>query len=870
MYTLQGKRGLSLAWSVLAVALCLLIILPAGHAFAADTPPMNFPQTFSGHVTINGAIPNPAVIVYAKLGPEIKHQETTDTQGRFGYNNNNPFYVSCNSTSDKLDFYVGATLAQAQVPYQPGAFTPLPPFAITTTALSVSTGAASNVASTTATLSGTLLNMGGAQSVTCYFQYGTTDQYGLTTPDQALTRLESFTANVISLTSGITYHFRAAAKIGSTIVYGDDQTLQTTSPALTVFTNAASSITGTAAILNGRLADKGTCQSVTVYFEYGSQQLGNTTPPQTLQTATSFTYNLTGLMPSTTYCCQAVAVCGSTTVRGAVICFTTPAIGLTVSTLAATDITANSATLNGSLLSMGGASPIYVNFQYGDATYPRSTANVPQYSTGTFSADIVSLTPNTTYHFRSAASGGAATGSDLTFKTLTQGGGGGQYTPSQFYGRVYIGSSAAAMDTSVEAWVSGALAASTTVDSSGRYGYTSIFYVPGTPGSPVTFKVAGTTAQQTATWTSAAMTNLNLSISAPAGPSISVTPTPLNFSTAQGGSNPASQVLTITNGGTGTLSCNVTSSATWLTVTPASGTATLSVTAAVTIGSMTTGTYPATITITSAGTGNSPVTVPVSFYISPPLIGPHIALDHTNFTFSTTAGVNPATQSLAISNDGTGTLSWQATDNVSWLTLSAGSGTNTGSTILTVIVSSLSNGTYPGKVTIDATGSTNTPQVVPVTLTIGISPTPTCNNVCIGSTSGSVMRYPKYYAFFAKYPSTCSSINTIYLQATGSGNAKAAIYRDNAGQVGTLLTANNSLTKVIESTCNPITVTATSTPDSYYWLAYWVDADYIAGCYPGAGTLKFMSTSSSFNFTDDVSGLKDYSGFYGVVSAGNN
>lgn len=74
--------------------------------------------------------------------------------------------------------------------------------------------------------------------------------------------------------------------------------------------------------------------------------------------------------------------------------------------------------------------------------------------------------------------------------------------PHQFYGNVYIGGSLAAVGTKIEARVNNVKQAETTVDSSGRYGYSQLFKVPGSTG-PVTFYIGTTTkAVQSVAWQS--------------------------------------------------------------------------------------------------------------------------------------------------------------------------------------------------------------------------------------------------------------------------------------------------------------------------------------------------------------------------------
>src|SRR6185436_19137802 len=60
---------------------------------------------------------------------------------------------------------------------------------------------------------------------------------------------------------------------------------------------------------------------------------------------------------------------------------------------------------------------------------------------------------------------------------------------------------------------------------------------------------------------------------APASPAIGVSPTSMSFSATVGGANPASQSLSITNTGGGTLNWTAASNQPWLNVSPGSGTA---------------------------------------------------------------------------------------------------------------------------------------------------------------------------------------------------------------------------------------------------------------------------------------------------------
>ena len=86
------------------------------------------------------------------------------------------------------------------------------------------TGAATSVGETSATLNGTL---GAGGSSTAYFEYGTTAAYGASTPAQSVGLSGSaspMAAAIGGLAPGTTYHFRLVAENSGGVAHGDDQT----------------------------------------------------------------------------------------------------------------------------------------------------------------------------------------------------------------------------------------------------------------------------------------------------------------------------------------------------------------------------------------------------------------------------------------------------------------------------------------------------------------------------------------------------------------------------------------------------------------------------------------------------------------------
>lgn len=87
---------------------------------------------------------------------------------------------------------------------------------------SVTTNAADSITETTATLNGTLDDLGGESSVDVYFEWGTTTSYGNTTTQETMSATGSFDAGISGLSDGTTYHFRAAVTDGVDTWYGAD------------------------------------------------------------------------------------------------------------------------------------------------------------------------------------------------------------------------------------------------------------------------------------------------------------------------------------------------------------------------------------------------------------------------------------------------------------------------------------------------------------------------------------------------------------------------------------------------------------------------------------------------------------------------
>ncbi len=103
---------------------------------------------------------------------------------------------------------------------------------------------------------------------------------------------------------------------------------------------------------------------------------------------------------------------------------------------------------------------------------------------------------------------------------------------------------------------------------------------------------------------------------------------------------------------------------------------------------------------------------------------PEIGVTPSSLSFSAIpGGANPPSQTLSITNTGSGVLNWAVSDDAGgWLSMSPTSGdctTETDEVTVSVDITGLAEGTYNATITIGAALASNTPQTVPVTLNCG-------------------------------------------------------------------------------------------------------------------------------------------------------
>ena len=296
-------------------------------------------------------------------------------------------------------------------------FTTLEEEVVVVTPPTVATLAATEVTHESAVLNGTITS--GNETITAQgFMYKANAAANWTT---VAATGANITTTVTSLAAETTYSFKAFATTASGTVEGTVMTFTTTAApvvvvAPTVATLAATAVDHESAVLNGTI----TAGSETITaqgFMYKATAAADWTTVNA--TGTTISATLSALTAETEYTFKAFATTASGTVEGTAMTFTTtaaPIVAPVVTTLAATAVDHESATLNGTITA-GSETITAQGFMYkATAAADWTTVN----ATGeTITATLSALTAETEYTFKAFATtaSGTVEGTAMTFTT---------------------------------------------------------------------------------------------------------------------------------------------------------------------------------------------------------------------------------------------------------------------------------------------------------------------------------------------------------------------------------------------------------------------------------------------------------------------
>jgi phosphodiesterase/alkaline phosphatase D-like protein len=364
------------------------------------------------------------------VAPTVSFSFTGTEPGTFECSMDGGAYASCASPKEYQGLSSGSHTFRVRAVDSVGNQDPSPAERSFTVAVppTVTTGAASSVKSTQATLGGSVNPHG--LSTTYQFEYGTSTSYGSTAP--ATPKSAGSGNSTVELTEPITglspdtaYHFRLSATNASGTSHGEDRTFRTIAVPVAT-TEAATGVEALAATLNAIVNPKG--DATTYQFEYGTTEAYGSKVPATPKAAGSdfngaaVSEGVTGLTEGTVYHYRVVATNSVGTVHGSDRTFTTPYLPY-VETETPEAVAANEAVVAGSVDPNGSESEY--QFEYGKtASYGSLAPPSPEEAgDGQVAAEageaLAELEPETTYHYRIVATGeaGRVVGEDRTFTT---------------------------------------------------------------------------------------------------------------------------------------------------------------------------------------------------------------------------------------------------------------------------------------------------------------------------------------------------------------------------------------------------------------------------------------------------------------------
>jgi phosphodiesterase/alkaline phosphatase D-like protein len=290
---------------------------------------------------------------------------------------------------------------------------------------------ASSLGLYTATVRANNVNAG-ASAATVAFEYGTTIAYGSEAAYGSpipVVASASPQVNLSGLLPATTYHVRCRARNAQGTSYSPDATF--TTPAVPVLTaNNATNVTDMTATMNGQALYPGLTLS-SLRFTYGTggiysnSQYSITSTPGAVPGSYLLSFNLTGLIPNTTYNyrLEAGSPWGENYVSAGKT-FTTgpPNTPPTMSGLLTVSAVSNTKARISPPLMRAGSSNTTVVYEYGLTTSYGSTKAGPAIAfnqSSTESVDLINLLPATTYHVRCKATNaqGVAVSANVAFTT---------------------------------------------------------------------------------------------------------------------------------------------------------------------------------------------------------------------------------------------------------------------------------------------------------------------------------------------------------------------------------------------------------------------------------------------------------------------
>lgn len=296
----------------------------------------------------------------------------------------------------------------------------------------VKTVASSNIAQTTADVSGNVITDNGANLSARGICYSTSNNPTISDTKKifATATLGNYTCTLDNLSPSTIYYARAYATNSYGTAYGASITFTTLVATVPIIssTTAANLVTATTAKTGGIITNSGASNVTSRGVCYSS----TATIPTIANTKTNdgtgigtFVSSLVGLTANTTYYIRAYATNGVGTAYGDLKSFstTTATIPTGVTTTTASSTTQTTCNSGGAILNDGGAAISSRGVCWSTTTATPTilnTKSIDGTGVGTFISSLTSLTPGTTYYVRAYATNivGTAYGNTISFTTV--------------------------------------------------------------------------------------------------------------------------------------------------------------------------------------------------------------------------------------------------------------------------------------------------------------------------------------------------------------------------------------------------------------------------------------------------------------------
>ncbi|MCX6795619.1 MAG: fibronectin type III domain-containing protein [Candidatus Falkowbacteria bacterium] len=242
----------------------------------------------------------------------------------------------------------------------------------------------------------------------------------VSSPGGFSTTTATTTGIITGLTNGVSYSFSVKA----TNIIGDSSFSASSFAILsglpTITTDYAIPVSPGSSRVYGTITDIGGSSIISVGLEYSNGQVGSGSLTSAYASSTGQFSFQPSLFCGYEYDVVLWAKNSFGTTYGNTITYTPPLCAPSAITSAASSVTSNSASLQGSIDTNGGSSVTERGFEYGTSTsYGSTVSEMGSFAEVPYSLGATSLTCNTTYHFRSYAVNSIDTGygADRSFHT---------------------------------------------------------------------------------------------------------------------------------------------------------------------------------------------------------------------------------------------------------------------------------------------------------------------------------------------------------------------------------------------------------------------------------------------------------------------